>query len=326
MRRSTRAAVTLAASLAVLLTLTSCTPATFMWGNVGDDGELQVAFCARATVSAIRVSVSERPVSQLVEVQSAVWSGPPVFLPSGAILDGAALPDGWQTTNDLDLDGEWDRIDFALYQDDVYVDSAILDHRDVSRGEWRLSPEPGLVRGTSDCPEPFASELDPDASDTATSTTEIDQLRAIAMPEPDFWTYIALVDSSSATADTSGLVDELSRLAPESVAGFEAQLRLQLNSLDRAEIWNESESQRLTANVYVSTADWFASYRCRIIVGGAESVLQALSGESLPVMTRSGGLPPLLSAAPSAAYAGSLVPDGLQSALLPGMGANTDGW
>ena len=105
MRRRYRAPGVVALALLVALGLSSCTPATFVWGYVGDGNDLRLAFCHSSNASMMRLSVFERTASGLVEVESAVWSGPRIAVPVGGIVASGDLPEGWQKTNGLDLGG-----------------------------------------------------------------------------------------------------------------------------------------------------------------------------------------------------------------------------
>jgi hypothetical protein len=155
MRSSLRVSAVAAIAVGVVLTLTSCTPATFVWGYVGEGSDLRFAFCDSSTITSARITVHERLDGQLEEVQSSMWSGPRIFIPEGAILAAHELPNGWQQTNQLDLSGNWERVEIDLYNRDIHVEYGMLYHPDVELDVWELNPEPGILTGTPDCAEPF---------------------------------------------------------------------------------------------------------------------------------------------------------------------------
>lgn len=322
--------MTVAAVAAIVLTsLTGCTPATYVWGYVGEGSDLRFAFCDSSTVTMARLSVSERPVSQLVEVDSAVWSGPRIVLPEGAIFSSTALPDGWQTTNDLDLSGAWDRIDIDLYDGDKYVDSAIFTSDDVEADAWALSPRPGFFAGTTRCRSPFDKEFvrQPSTFETGTASA-LAEAKPLAMSEDDFWALLASVDRGTDNF-SQGLMNELAPLSLEEVTAFHAQLMLQYFVLDTALVWKESERQRRADFEYETTPNsnqFFVDFRTQIILAGPAAVKATLNGEAYPTAWSAIQWPGLSGAA------GAVLLDRQQGSiripvpLSPGMGLNTEGW
>ena len=313
-----RTVTALALSVCVVTLLSSCTPATFAWGYVSRDSHLKVAFCSSSVVTMIRLSVSERPVRTLVEVQSVVWSGPRIQLPEGGILNETSLPRGWQATNELDLEGNWDRIDVALYDGNEYVDFAILENEDISTDAWSLSPQPGLLSGVPQCAAPAEALIRELPADGEPPSADIAQAKAVAMPEDEFWTLISL-----AHPRTGGSIEELEsalqQLPGDEARAFHAQLMLQYYRLDTARVWNESERRRTEDFDYDSDSEAsFTELRSVIILEGRDAVAAALSGEDLETsQTWMGPLRLALLAGPTATDSIS---------LSPSMGLNSDGW
>lgn len=318
-----RIPLAITASLLIALTLSSCSPATFVWGYVSERDDLRLAFCSSSIATAARLSVSARDeFEDFVEVESAVWSGPRIALPEGAIVDAGDLPEGWQATNNLGLDMPWERIDIQLYDGDTFVGSASLRNQDAMREQWSLSPRPGLFVGTTSCASPFEvdfAEQAPYVPDT--TVAELAQTEWIAMPEDQFWGYF------EGTRSPAAIAERLSTLSIDDIVGFEAQLRLQLYSLDHAAIWNQSESQRRSSEDHsTSSFSWFEQLRGLIIMGGQESVNAALGDDVVPEMRSSHPDATVLSVAERAAELSgqTWLPSNLD--LEPGMGENPDGW
>lgn len=299
-----------------------------MWGYVGSGDDLRLAFCHSSVVTMMRLSVSERPVSTLVEVETAVWSGPRIALPVGGIVASGDLPEGWQKTSDLDLGGSWDRIDIDLFDGESYVDSAILDRRDVDAGQWSLSPRPGVFAGATRCSEPFETEFaERDATRPELASAAPAEARAAAMPEYEFWAVISSAEGVDGTVSLDRLVDRLTLLSTVEIGAFHAQLMLQYFALDSARVWNESERQRRDSGAYeTTTSEYFVWLRSTIILSGQEAVRAALAGTAFPAAERGEGLLDLPHVADSAFVAadrGTILPS---ITLKVGMGQNTDGW
>lgn len=306
----------------VVLTLTSCTPATFMWGLVTEDAKLSVALCSSSTVTAVRLSVMDRDADGLVEVDSAVWSGPRVEYPVGAILDPSELPDGWVATSELELEGTWERVVVDLYDGARDVDGATVTKSALSVGRWSLSPRPGFMAGPANCPSPTeggfqaAPSLEDQPVDRAVSEAQV-----AAMPIERFWALIG------EEATVSSVETSLAKLTTVELISFHAQLMLQYHELDTAVVWNDSERQRQGSTDYdASTVTSFLELRSAVILAGPEAVEAALAGESFPAVAagdRLGELPFVVLSAPVADR--TLHSTGA-IALTPSLGANPDGW
>ena len=327
MRRRMRAVLAFALSIGVVLSLTSCSPATFVWGYIGEGSELRLAFCSTAEATMARVTVSERPERELVEVQSAVWSGPRIRVSEGAILASDALPAGWQSTGYLDLAGQWDRIDVSLYDGAEYVDYAILSNSDVGMGEWSLSPRPTFLTGSVSCSSPYDATFERVGGATDSVDSAVAAAGLVAMPEDEFWKLISVFDVATFDDAVRTLVEQLALLPTEQVDAFHAQLMLQYFALDTARVWNESERQWDSYDeLGLSTTEAFADLRSAIIRGGQDSVEAALSGRGYPPAIREYAYPGLPGVAAAAHVAAGDLDTTTSISLSISMGMNDAGW
>jgi hypothetical protein len=315
----------------VVLTLTSCTPATFMWGLVTEDSKLSVALCSSSTVTAVRLSVMDREADGLVEVDSAVWSGPRIEYPVGAILDPSELPDGWVATSELDLDGPWERVVVDLYDGARDVDGATVTKSALSVGRWSLSPRPGFMAGRANCPSPTEGGFESAPSVEAQPIDRaILEAQVAAMPIERFWAlmgYDPTAGPREQEATVSSVETTLAWIPAEDLISFHAQLMLQYHALDKATVWNESERRRNEGSDYdSSTTSAFLELRSAVILGGPESLRAALAGESFPAVRERDRLTELPSVVLSAPVADRTLHSTGSIALTPGFGANADGW
>lgn len=314
-----RAATSIVLSAVVVGLLTSCSPPTFVWGFVSDDGDVRFGFCGFQTITMMRVSVYERPIKTLLEVNSAVWSGPRIEVPEGAIMASDSLPDQWRATNDLDLGSDWETIEVALYDGAEFSGSEWLYRDDVEVGRWSLNPGPSLIFGAPDCepPQPAVFRRQPPI-DLGLLSVNLAEAHRLAMPEEAFWQTIALAGSEDNWSLTQ-LRGAMATATVDEASAFRAQLMLQYYTLDTALVWQESERQRsLDDSYYSDTGISFTKLRSAIILGGEASVDAALNGEVFPELSASAiwlQLPEV---------AGSVTQETVD--LSVGMGQNSDGW
>ena len=312
---------------ALTLSLSSCTVPTSTWVYQGHNSDLRLALCTSVDATAIRIVVAKSDDSLL---QSVVWSGPRVLVAEGAAVVAGDLPAEWETTTQLDLDAEWDYLDYSVYDGEEYVEGDTLRLRDFRAGVWSLFPAPTFWSSSSSCDQPyegtFPSHVPPGTSDFLSL---VERTEAMSMPESEFWALIAAVGPDYTETALEQLRVDLSTLPAASIAGFQAQLLLQFNALDRAAVWDMSEvnmTRSSTSTTWISTSDRFLEFRSSIILGGPELVESVLEGNQPPNVLASANFGSLRVAATAAAARAGLAGESTAVPLPIAMGANQDGW
>lgn len=313
-----------AATVSLLLSLTSCVAPSHTWVYLGAGGDLRLALCRDHDVSAVHIELEDSD-GQLMS-ESTVWSGPLLRGVDGSVFASDSLPAGWQQTKPLALEMDWMYLTYTLYSHGQRVGGDELRRADMSTGEWKLSPPPSWFGSSELCATPSVTEMI-EIPESIEMSEWFEATSALAMPEPEFWAIIDEINGTPQNPNFEKLVDLLSKLPYRSLTGFETQLQLQLYHLDTAALWDQAEEARQAAGHHsISTDVYFARLRIAILAGGEEAALSAISGGPVP------SIEPLtlgrtLAEAANAAKTRAGTDQSLLSLHPPlTMGANPDGW